>query len=127
MIAYQFESTTNLSPPAVWRPVTSLVLTVENGKYVVTLPMGSGDEFFRLRANVTGFPQLSLLRVGGNLEITWSAYTSGYVLERAPNMTLPITWTTVTVPAPVTVGDQKMVTLPIGSGNEFFRLKQQSP
>jgi uncharacterized repeat protein (TIGR01451 family) len=127
IIAYQLESTTNLSPPVVWTPVTNLVLTVENGQYVVTLPIGSDDEFFRLRAMVAGFPQLSLSRVGNDLVIVWSAYATGYVLERAPNLPPPITWTTVTVPAPVAVGDQKRVTLPIGSGNEFFRLKAQSP
>jgi len=29
----------------------------------------------------------------------------------------------VTTPAPVIVGNQKQITLPIGSGNEFFRLQ----
>jgi hypothetical protein len=40
-------SATNLSPPVVWTPVTNSAITT-NGRFVVTLSLGSADEFFRL-------------------------------------------------------------------------------
>ncbi len=123
-IGFNLESTTNLNPPVVWTPVTSPAPLIVGDRYVVTLPIGSGNEFFRLRA---GFPQLSTSRAGNNLVIAWPANTVGYALERTPSLTPPITWNIVNVPAPVTVGNQKTVTLPIGSGSEFFRLRAPVP
>jgi hypothetical protein len=46
---YSLESTTDLMPPAVWTPVTNPPPTVVGGQNTVTIPMGSGSEFFRLR------------------------------------------------------------------------------
>jgi hypothetical protein len=39
----------------------------------------------------------------------------------------PIVWTAVTNPPPVMVGNQQTVTLPVVSGNEFFRLRATVP
>lgn len=39
-------ATTNLTPPAVWSPVTNMI--VSNGQFNVTVPIGSGAQFFRL-------------------------------------------------------------------------------
>jgi hypothetical protein len=38
---------TNLNPPAIWFPVTNAVGS-NNGMFNVTLPIGSGEQFFRL-------------------------------------------------------------------------------
>ena len=40
-------STTNLTPPAVWSPVTNSVANT-NGQFTLTLPMDAGTKFFRL-------------------------------------------------------------------------------
>lgn len=40
-------ATTNLTPPVVWLPVTNMVVS-NNGVFNVTLPIGSGAQFFRL-------------------------------------------------------------------------------
>lgn len=40
-------STTNLAPPAVWSAVTNAVANT-SGQFTVTLPIGSGIQFFRL-------------------------------------------------------------------------------
>ncbi len=40
-------STTNLTPPAVWSAVTNAVAKT-NGQFTVTLPIGTGVQFFRL-------------------------------------------------------------------------------
>jgi autotransporter-associated beta strand protein len=40
-------STTNLAPPVVWSPVTNAASTA-NGQFTVSVPFGSGIQFFRL-------------------------------------------------------------------------------
>ena len=42
------ESTTTLTPPVVWSPVTSPVPSLANGLSTVTLPVGGAGQFFRL-------------------------------------------------------------------------------
>jgi len=42
------ELTTNLTPPRVWVDVTNAP-AVSNGQYTLTLPMSTGQQFFRLR------------------------------------------------------------------------------
>jgi hypothetical protein len=37
-------------PPAVWTPVTNPPPAVVDGQNAVTIPIGSGGEFFRLHA-----------------------------------------------------------------------------
>jgi uncharacterized delta-60 repeat protein/uncharacterized repeat protein (TIGR01451 family) len=76
---------------------------------------------------VVEFPSFGFTKVGNNLVIAWPAGATAYTLERATSLTPPITWTEVTTPPALIVGDQKVITLPIGSGNEFFRLRAVSP
>jgi uncharacterized repeat protein (TIGR01451 family) len=59
---------------------------------------------------------------GADIQIAWPAAASNVTLERATNLTPPVVWTAVTN-MPVLVGDKKVVTLPVGNGNEFFRLR----
>ncbi len=82
-----------------------------------------GNNAVTIKTIVEGFaPSLGIALSGANVVITWPASASGFVLQRATSLTTPITWTEVTVPAPTVVGDQQTVTLPVGSGNEYFRL-----
>jgi uncharacterized repeat protein (TIGR01451 family) len=72
-------------------------------------------------------PQVGFSHVGNNLVISWPAGATDYALERTLSLTPPIIWTLVVTPAPVTVGDQKTVTIPVGGGSEFFRLREVGP
>jgi uncharacterized delta-60 repeat protein/uncharacterized repeat protein (TIGR01451 family) len=68
--------------------------------------------------------QMNITISGTNLVVSWPADSAGFVLQRASSLTPPIVWTDVSSPAPQIVGDRKTVTLPLGGGNEFFRLRQ---
>ena len=60
------------------------------------------------------------------LVIAWPADANGYTLEHTTSLTPPVVWTPVAT-VPVRVGGQNMVTLNIGSSNEFFRLRTTAP
>jgi hypothetical protein len=68
-----------------------------------TTPVGGGEA-----------PTLSISRTGNNVTIGWTPAGTGWTLESAPAITSP--WTTV--------GTQNPTTVPIGAGNQFFRLKK---
>jgi hypothetical protein len=55
------------------------------------------------------------------LSITWPASASGWTLYSATNLVPPVNWLPVTSPVGSNNG-QFEVTVPIGSGAEFFRL-----
>jgi len=70
-----------------------------------------------------GPPTLSIVRQGSDVVLCWPATCTSYELEQSP--VLPaVTWSpaggTLTI-----AGGQHCVTLPIGSSNQFFRLKKQ--
>ena len=62
-------------------------------------------------------PSLSATRSGNQLTITWPADATGYTLESSISMTGG-SWQ----PVPGVVGNS--VTVPIGTGNSFYRLKR---
>jgi len=67
-------------------------------------------------------PVLNVTRLGSALTIAWSASATGAVLESSDQLAPGANWST----APETqaiVGSQKMVTIQIGAGSRFFRLK----
>lgn len=76
---------------------------------------------------VVDFPQVNFARVAGSLVISWPVEATGYTLESATNLTAPIIWTPVTVPAAVNVGGVNYVTNNIGTGSRFFRLRAPAP
>jgi uncharacterized repeat protein (TIGR01451 family) len=71
--------------------------------------------------------QLSTVVSGQNLVISWSADATGYNLESATSLNPPVTWSPVTNPAPTIANGQKVVTIPIGAGNNYFRLRATVP
>ena len=75
---------------------------------------------------VVEFPQITTTRTGSTLVIAWPADASAYILEHTTSLTPPAVWTPVPTP-PIRVGSQNMVTVTIGSGNEFFRLRTTAP
>jgi uncharacterized delta-60 repeat protein/uncharacterized repeat protein (TIGR01451 family) len=68
--------------------------------------------------------QLGIFPIGGNIVITWPTnYTSGYLLEGATNLNAPIIWSTNGIPSSVISNGQYRITIGIGTGNKYFRLR----
>ena len=63
---------------------------------------------------VPGAPALSVSRSAGNVSLSW--LLGGYTLQQNASLTSPGSWTDL--------GTNSPVTLPIGTGSKFFRLKQ---
>jgi uncharacterized repeat protein (TIGR01451 family) len=124
---YILESTTNLSPPAVWTPVTDAVLSLVGGQTRVIVPIGPGNRYFRLRWTTVPVLTLSLSRTGNNVTIAWPVNPWNASLQSAADLRAPVVWTPATNPPPTVVGDQNKVTLPIGSASKFFRLQGTAP
>ncbi|MCL4177354.1 MAG: hypothetical protein KJ072_06370 [Verrucomicrobia bacterium] len=79
--------------------------------------------FDLMPGNPGGAPTLRVVRSGGTLEIGWPATTPGAILESTSAPWANPGWS-VEPATPAVVGDQNLVTLDIGSGAKFFRLKQ---
>jgi hypothetical protein len=126
-VNYILESTTNLHPPSVWTPVTEAVPQLVGGQMTVTVPIGPGNRFFRLSLSTVPVVSLGVSRAGSNLTFTWPINSVNFTLESAVSLQAPVVWTPVTSPLPQTNGGQNTVTLPIGSGRQFFRLSGTTP
>jgi hypothetical protein len=66
-------------------------------------------------------PQLTIIRSGTNVTLTWPTNATGFTLEFATNLVSPIFWNTNS-PAPVVINRQNTVTNPIPGTHQFFRL-----
>jgi hypothetical protein len=71
--------------------------------------------------------QISFSHSSGSLTLSWPADATNAYLESATNLRPPVVWAPVTNATPSVVGEQKTVTVPIGSGTEFFRLHGTTP
>jgi len=77
----------------------------------------------KIGAGTTG-PKLTVARSGTSLVISWPASVSGYVVEATDSL-VPANWAALSPqPAVLPVAGQNTVTIPIGSGNRFYRLKK---
>ena len=65
-------------------------------------------------------PALSIVKTGGDVEISWPASATGFTLEATPSLN-PVNWTQVGQ-APVIVGERNVVTITNPAGNQFFRI-----
>jgi uncharacterized repeat protein (TIGR01451 family) len=124
---YILQSTTSLHPPAVWTPVTEVVPEQVGGQMVVVVPVGPGDQFFRLAYSSVPTLPLSVTRAGSNLILAWPINPWNAVVESATSLRAPVVWTAVTSPLPVVAGGQNTLTVPIGSGPHYFRLHGTTP
>ncbi|MBI3853337.1 MAG: hypothetical protein HY298_24075, partial [Verrucomicrobia bacterium] len=71
---------------------------------------------------VDTLPVLSIGLQGTNVVVSWPVpCCNPFVLEQTPSLTLPITWTPA--PTPIVGGGSNTVTVPIGTGNTFYRLR----
>jgi hypothetical protein len=68
-------------------------------------------------------PVLSVVRQGTNVVISWPQTCGPFALEQTMNLNPPISW----LPSGATItpdGSRYSATIPISSGNRFYRLKQ---
>ena len=70
-----------------------------------------------------GAPTLFITRSGNNAVLYWSTNAAGFVLEHKSSLAVPSGWSLVSA-APVTINGFQYVTNAIGSGNDFYRLRQ---
>ncbi|MGN6552132.1 MAG: IPT/TIG domain-containing protein [Verrucomicrobiota bacterium] len=61
--------------------------------------------------------------LSNGIRLSWSVNLSDYVLQSSTNLAASNSWSTVAT-EPEYVGDQKLVTEPIGDGSRFYRLKR---
>jgi uncharacterized repeat protein (TIGR01451 family) len=71
--------------------------------------------------------QISAIVSGSNLVISWPAGSINYTLEYATNLVSPISWTIQSNPPPALNNGQYTVTIPVGPGGKFFRLRGTVP
>ncbi len=68
-------------------------------------------------------PSLGVLTQGSSIILSWPASAVGFVLESRTNLAPALPWSAVT-PAPVVVNGQNVVTNPISTDANFYRLKK---
>lgn len=68
-----------------------------------------------------GSPLLTVTRSGANVLISWVSSNAGFVLQEAPGMNASPSWSNVGLTTNTASGTNT-VTVPVGSGNMFFRL-----
>jgi hypothetical protein len=113
---------------------TSMVDNVEHifvpvlpsGRYdLQVLKSGSVTQVSAAETNVLAFEIFNLpLSVGltnGNAVVSWPLAPTGFQLQSATDLTPPVSWASVTNAVSI-ANNQNVVTLPIGGGNQFFRL-----
>jgi hypothetical protein len=81
---------------------------------------GTSDAFV---AKISFAEVLKVKRVGQTLAISWPATATGYQLESTPSTGAGAVWGQVPTP-PVVVATEQVVTVDIGPGAQFFRLRK---
>ena len=72
----------------------------------------------------TNRPSLNIARSAADLNLSWPASTDpAYVLQAAPQVAPPVTWTNVPNPVAI-VMNQNVVTVPTPAGPTYYRLKK---
>jgi uncharacterized repeat protein (TIGR03803 family) len=68
-------------------------------------------------------PQLTIVRSGANVVLTWPTNAVGFILQSTTNLAPPAAWNT-NLPAPTVVHGQNTVTNPISGPRKLYRLIQ---
>lgn len=68
-------------------------------------------------------PTLSLARSGNTVRISWPANATGFGLQMAETLSLPINWSAAS-PPPTAVGGENVVTNTISGFRKFYRLRR---
>jgi hypothetical protein len=128
-------STANQPDSARWKDGL-VTVTVKDGKLTVandpvipdpTVANNKIDfiEIFKAEVPpVTAAPKLTATKSGNNLVLSWStADGAGFTLQTAVSLVPPISWSPVTQ-RPTDSGGTTSVTVPLGTGTEFYQLKK---
>lgn len=81
---------------------------------------GNSDAFV---AKISFAEVLKVSRSGQTLTFSWPASATGYQLESTPTIRAGAAWGKVTI-TPVVVANEQVVTVDIGAGAQFFRLRK---
>jgi uncharacterized repeat protein (TIGR03803 family) len=92
-----------------------------NTLYGTTLTGGSGGSGTVFSLTLPP-PQLTIIRSGANVVLTWPTKATGFTLQSTTNLVSPV-WSTNS-PAPVVINGQNTVTNLISGTQQFFRLSQ---
>jgi hypothetical protein len=110
--------------PSGASPYASLILS-SNTLYGTTSTAGiygDGTMFSLSLASVSAL-QLTIIRAGTNVSLTWPGNTGESTLQSTTNLASPAAWTSVS-PEPVLLNGQNTVTNPISGTQTFYRLIQ---
>jgi hypothetical protein len=78
-----------------------------------------------LSGAVFGGPRLRITRSGNSILLAWPNTSSNFVLQGTASLAGPVTaWGSISQPA-VIVGNERQVTVPLGTGRTFFRLSKE--
>ncbi len=88
---------------------------------VVTDPL-KGNNLGSVKT-IVELPTLTARRVGNNLVLSWPATLWNFGLYSTTDLRPPAVWTRVSSPAPVVIGGQNTVTVPMDGSRRFFRLE----
>jgi uncharacterized repeat protein (TIGR01451 family) len=104
--------------PAVGGTITDTAICASS----VADPL-KGNNFASVKTIVQS-TEISFIQNGGNLSLSWPVGTTTFVLEGSTALGPAALWTLVPV-SPIESGGVMTVTIPIGQGTEFFRLRAQ--
>jgi hypothetical protein len=72
---------------------------------------------------VAALPPLHATMAGGNVQISWPASLTGYVIQKTSTLDPPVAWVTVTNGISL-IGDQHVITVQPTEAMGFYRLRQ---
>jgi uncharacterized repeat protein (TIGR03803 family) len=84
---------------------------------------GNGTVFSLALVEPINGPQLTIVRSGPNVILTWPTNAAGFNLQSTLTLGLAAGWTNV-VPEPVVANGQNTVTNPVSGTQNFYRLSQ---
>jgi uncharacterized repeat protein (TIGR03803 family) len=103
-------------------PCAGLILS-GNTLYGTATNGGSSGRGMVFSLSLPSPPQLTIIRSGANVVLTWPTNATGFTLQSTTNLVSPAVWITNS-PAPVVVNGQNAVTNPVSGTKKFYRLSQ---
>jgi len=95
-----------------------------SGEHLFVAAEAEGLQVFDLALGSTEpLPTLAMARSANSIEISWPASATGFVLETNDSLSPASSWALASA-VPAVAGDKNVVTMEIGAGAKFFRLKK---
>ncbi len=99
-------------------PMTNLTVASPSGPLITPPPTGPTFNVFLLLPLGNNF---QIKRVGGSVQVYWPVGAGSDALQSTPSLSAA-SWTASAI-SPAMVGDQFMITEPVGPGSKFYRLR----